>query len=126
MKRESEAEAKTEVRDSNSWIPNTSFTTVLSVVGIGLTIFDLYMRYRKGEDASEGASEGKSKAQNSRVGEKSSEAKVEVKVEAKVEAKEESVIEPVEKSKDTSSLKPSKKNTQNVRGQSSKIKCGMD
>ena len=30
----------------NSRIPNTSFTTVLIVIGIGLTVFDLYMRYR--------------------------------------------------------------------------------
>ena len=100
LKRESEAEAKTKaeagVGDSNSWIPNTSFTTVLSVVGISLTIFDLYMRYRKGE----GAREGVSKAQVSRVDEKSSEAKAEV----KAEAKEESVIEPVEKSQDCSLL----------------------
>ena len=39
----------------------------------------------------------------------------------KAEAKEESVIEPVEKSQDTPLLTPSKKNTQNVPGQSSKI-----
>ena len=30
----------------NSRIPNASFTTVLIVIGIGLTVFDLYMRYR--------------------------------------------------------------------------------
>ena len=77
------------------------------------------MRYRKGQGAREGASEGASKAQSSRVDEKSPE--------VKAEAKEESVIEPVEKSEDTSLLTPSKKkNTQNVPGQSSKIKCGMD
>ena len=93
LKRDSEAEAKTEVGDSNSCIPNTSFATVLSVVDIGLTIFDLHMKYRKGA----------SEAQTSRVDEKSSEAKVEV----KAEAKEESVIEPVEKSQDTSFLTPS-------------------
>ena len=44
VKAEEEAEAKTEVGDSSSWIPSTSFTTVLSVVGIGLTILDLNMR----------------------------------------------------------------------------------
>ena len=59
------------------------------------------MRYRKGQGAREGASEGASKAQSSRVDEKSSE--------VKAEAKEESVIEPVEKSEDTSLLTPSKK-----------------
>ena len=45
LKQESEEEA--EVRDSSSWLPNTSFTTILSVVGIGLTIFDLYLRTRQ-------------------------------------------------------------------------------
>ena len=84
-KAEAKAEAEAEVGDSNSWIPNTSFTTVLSVVGIGLTIFDLYMRYRKGE------------AQASRVDEKSSE----------VKAKENTKGEAVEKSQETSSLTPS-------------------
>ena len=114
LKRESEAEAETkakaetEVGDSDSWIPNTSFTTVLSVVSTGLTIFDLYMRYRKGE------------ARTSRVDEKSSEAKVEKNMKREAEA--------VEKSQDTSlqsSLAPSKK-TQSIPVQSSKIKCGMD
>ena len=114
LKRESEAkaEAEAEVGDSSSWIPNTSFTTVLSIVGIGLTIFDLYMRYRKGEGASE--------ARTSRVDAKSSE----VKAEENMKCEEESV----EKSQETSSrslLAPSK-NTQNVPGQSSKIKCGID
>ena len=119
LKRESEeeAEAKTEVGDSSSWIPNTSFTTVLSVVGIGLTIFDLYMRYRKGEGSREDVSEVRLML---RVDEKSSEAKAEVKAEENMKR------EAVEKIQDTYLLEPSKKNTQNVPGQSSKIKCGMD
>ena len=29
-----------------SWLPELSFTTVLSVVGLGFTAFDLFMRYR--------------------------------------------------------------------------------
>lgn len=34
--------------DSQSWIPQQmSFTTVLSVVGLGLTAFDMYMRYKR-------------------------------------------------------------------------------
>ena len=41
-----EAELKEEGEASNSWIPNLSFTTVQSIVGVGLTIFDLYMRHR--------------------------------------------------------------------------------
>jgi len=34
--------------ESKSWIPQQmSFTTVLSVVGLGLTAFDMYMRYKR-------------------------------------------------------------------------------
>ena len=44
--REEEDEKET---DSSSWLPNTSFTTILSVVGIGLTIFDLYLRIRQNQ-----------------------------------------------------------------------------
>lgn len=34
--------------ESQSWIPQQmSFTTVLSVVGLGLTAFDMYMRYKR-------------------------------------------------------------------------------
>ena len=39
-------------KDSSSWLPNTSFTTILSVVGIGLTIFDLYLRTRQKQSPS--------------------------------------------------------------------------
>ena len=38
-----------EEKDSSSWLSNTSFTTILSVVGIGLTIFDLYLRIRQNQ-----------------------------------------------------------------------------
>ena len=38
-----------EEKDSSSWLPNTSFTTILSVVGMGLTIFDLYLRIRQNQ-----------------------------------------------------------------------------
>ena len=38
-----------EEKDSSSWLPNTSFTTILSVVGIGLTIFDLYLRIKQNQ-----------------------------------------------------------------------------
>ena len=44
--REEEEEKET---DSSSWLPNASFTTILSVVGIGLTIFDLYLRTRQNQ-----------------------------------------------------------------------------
>ena len=51
MKRE-EALQTTEQNENTyseykSWIPELSFTTVLSVVGLGFTAFDLFMRYRE-------------------------------------------------------------------------------
>ena len=45
LKKQREEEEKE--KDSSSWLPNTSFTTILSVVGIGLTIFNLYLRTRQ-------------------------------------------------------------------------------
>ena len=30
-----------------SWLPELSFTTVLSVIGLGFTAFDLFMRYKE-------------------------------------------------------------------------------
>ena len=44
--REEEEEKET---DSSSWLPNASFTTTLSVVGTGLTIFDFYLRTRQNQ-----------------------------------------------------------------------------
>ena len=38
-----------EEKDSSSWLPNTSITTILYVVGIGLTIFYLYLRIRQNQ-----------------------------------------------------------------------------
>ena len=32
---------------AESWLPELSFTTVLSIVGIGFTAFDMFMRYRQ-------------------------------------------------------------------------------
>ena len=46
LKKQREEEEEKE-KDSSSWLPNTSFTTIRSVVGIGLTIFDLYLRTRQ-------------------------------------------------------------------------------
>ena len=42
-----EEKEKEKENDSSSWLPNTSFTTILSVVAIGLTIFNLYLRTRQ-------------------------------------------------------------------------------
>ena len=53
MKREKEqAETKKEENsneesESKAWIPELSFTTVLSIVGIGFTAVDMFMRYYK-------------------------------------------------------------------------------
>ena len=51
LKKQREEEEEKE-NNSSSWLPNTSFTTMLSVVGIGLTIFDLYLRTRKNKNPS--------------------------------------------------------------------------
>ena len=36
--------------ESKAWLPELSFTTVLSIIGIGFTAFDMFMRYRQKED----------------------------------------------------------------------------
>ena len=51
LKKQREEEVE-KVNNSSSWLPNTSFTTILSVVRIGLTIFDLYLRTRKNKNPS--------------------------------------------------------------------------
>ena len=48
LKKQNQREEEEE-KDSSSWLPNTSFTTILSVVGMGLTIFDLYLRIRQNQ-----------------------------------------------------------------------------
>ena len=45
--------------ESKSWLPELSFTTVLSVVGLGFTAFDLFMRYQ--EKARDGHTEYKNR-----------------------------------------------------------------
>ena len=50
MKREEKMKQEEETNEdgeSKSWLPELSFTTVLSIVGIGFTAFDLFMRYTK-------------------------------------------------------------------------------
>lgn len=53
MKREAETspeettQAETPHRKAEAWIPELSFTTVLSLVGIGFTAVDMYMRFYK-------------------------------------------------------------------------------
>lgn len=44
--RESQRESQSEKKESQSWLPELSFTTVISLVGIGLTLVDLYYRYK--------------------------------------------------------------------------------
>ena len=34
-----------EASSSNPWLPEMSFSTVISVIGVGIAAFDLYMRY---------------------------------------------------------------------------------
>ena len=51
MKREQEDDPVPAGRVANdeakSWLPELSFTTVLSVIGLGFTAFDLFMRYKE-------------------------------------------------------------------------------
>ena len=55
MKRDAEKATEPEDRDEQSkyltaaegWIPEISFTTAISIVGIGLTAINLFMSYRK-------------------------------------------------------------------------------
>ena len=52
MKREAEKAPEEEVREtgeSKGWIPEVSFTTAISLVGIGLTVIDLFMRFNRKE-----------------------------------------------------------------------------
>ena len=46
MKREKE-QAETKNENGKAWLPELSFTTVLSILGIGFTAFDMFMRYYK-------------------------------------------------------------------------------
>ena len=47
---EEENENKNTESEPKAWIPELSFTTVLSIVGIGFTAFDMFMRYYKNTD----------------------------------------------------------------------------
>lgn len=47
IKRESEEPTDGGTNESRAWIPELSFTTVLSLVGIGFTAVDMYMRFYK-------------------------------------------------------------------------------
>lgn len=44
--RQSQRQSQSEKKESQSWLPELSFTTVISLVGIGLTLVDLYYRYK--------------------------------------------------------------------------------
>ena len=47
MKREAEKVPEEETGESQGWIPELSFTSVISIIGISLTAFDLFMRFNK-------------------------------------------------------------------------------
>ena len=49
LKKQKQRQEEEKETDSSSWLPNASFTTILSVVGIALTIFDLYLRTRQNQ-----------------------------------------------------------------------------
>ena len=52
MKREAEQGSRMEKEEERetdeSWIPEVSFTTAISLVGIGLTALNMFMSYKKG------------------------------------------------------------------------------
>ena len=51
MKREDiKNEPENNEENTKAWLPELSFTTVLSIIGIGFTAFDMFMRYRQKED----------------------------------------------------------------------------
>lgn len=61
QERESQRESQSEKKESQSWLPELSFTTVISIVGIGLTLADLYYRYKKPEPCQNQIKENKVK-----------------------------------------------------------------
>ena len=51
MKREDiKNEPENNEENTKAWLPELSFTTVLSIIGIGFTAFDMYMRYRQNRE----------------------------------------------------------------------------
>ena len=51
MKREADKEEESKDLTSEGWIPEISFTTAISLVGIVLTAVNMFMSYKKGEIA---------------------------------------------------------------------------
>ena len=51
MRREAEKEEESKDITAVGWIPEISFTTAISLVGIGLTAINMFMSYKKGEIA---------------------------------------------------------------------------
>ena len=66
VKREREiAEKEQENENSAGWLPEMSFQTVLSIVGIAFTAFELYQRFRQKESSGGGINaEGEAAFQN--------------------------------------------------------------
>jgi len=48
-KKSKQALKESEEHDNSSWIPEISFSTVVGIVGIGLTAVDLYYRFKPTE-----------------------------------------------------------------------------
>ena len=53
MKREAEKAREEETGESQDWFPELSFTTVVSLVGIGLTAINMFMSYNRKESRPE-------------------------------------------------------------------------
>ena len=61
VKREREiAEKEQENENSAGWLPEMSFQTVLSIVGIAFTAFELYLRFRQKDSSAGGEAAVKS------------------------------------------------------------------
>ena len=50
MQREAEKSQEEETGESQGWFPEISFTTAISLVGIGLTAINMFMSYNKRPD----------------------------------------------------------------------------
>ena len=68
VKREREiAEREQENENSAGWLPEMSFQTVLSIVGIAFTAFELYMRFRQKDSSAGGEADNNEAAVQSPI-----------------------------------------------------------
>ena len=84
VKREREiAEKEQENENSAGWLPEMSFQTVLSIVGIAFTAFELYLRFRQKDSSAGGEADNGEAAVKSPVSEITAEPRAEPRAEPK-------------------------------------------